>query len=78
MKGDDYMSLEEALKQSREARWEQIRRERQQEKKEFRWFMLCVFLIFIVLIIALGNMQQKSINDCIKKGFAENVCIANL
>ena len=70
--------MQKAFEESRNRMREQIRKEKEQEKKKVRrtQFILTGLVIVCVILMAVsGCMQRKAIDKCIKKGNSYNYCI---
>lgn len=76
------MTYEEALRKNREAEWDRKRKEIKRNEDEYKRDLLLTFILGIfILAVSISFLYQQSdqaIDNCIKKGFARNVCIANL
>ena len=70
--------MQKAFEESRNRMREQIRKEKEQEKKKVRrtQFILTGLVIVCVILMAVsGCIQRKAIDKCIKKGNSYNYCI---
>lgn len=70
--------MQKAFEESRNRMREQIRKEKEQEKKKIRrtQFILTGLVIVCVILMAVsGCIQRKAIDKCIKKGNSYNYCI---
>lgn len=70
--------MQKAFEESRNRMREQIRKEKEQEKKKIRrtQFILTGLVIVCVILMAVsGCMQRKAIDKCVKKGNSYNYCI---
>lgn len=75
-------NFQEELKKVREAKWdkerEAIERKKIHQKRETILFIIATISTLLLLIICSSIQYDKALDNCIKKGFAKNVCIANL
>ena len=70
--------MQKAFEESRNRMREKIRKEQELEKKKARKTQigLCgLVIVCVVLVILAGNMQNKAIKNCMKKGNSYNYCI---
>lgn len=70
--------MQKAFEESRNRMREQIRKEKEQERKKIRrtQFILTGLVIACVILMAVsGCMQKQAIDKCIKKGNSYNYCI---
>lgn len=73
-----HKALEVQREKYRERTKEAIKREEIHQKREAILFIIAVISILLLLIVCCSIQYDKALNNCIKKGIAKNVCIANL
>jgi len=76
------MDLQTVLKINREKEWARKKAllKKEQRKEKILTFFIGSFLVVTTIMLLVANVKYDEVNleKCIKKGFAQNVCEANL
>ena len=72
--------MQEAIRinHERALKIEAIKRAKREQKKEWILFTIIASFILIITINLLNKQTDEAMKNCQKKGFAYNVCAANL